>query len=107
MAQQVAALLPGLAVGGDNVLYGGLGSGFSESSGLLKRDACVDAFGTGWITSTCTPGTTLCCEHVAILIVLPADTWEVRSPAVAQERCFLQMSKKVWRPGSSATVKTG
>ena len=35
---------------------------FSGSGHLQKRDACSDAFGTGWIDSACTPGNTLCCE---------------------------------------------
>ncbi|WPH03268.1 Hypothetical protein R9X50_00614500 [Acrodontium crateriforme] len=35
----------------------------SGHQSFRRDDVCTDAFGTGWITSACTPGNTLCCVN--------------------------------------------
>lgn len=50
-------------------------------SGLFKRDACADAFGSGWSANTCTPGTTLCCETVLLPLSVLSLTYHRREPS--------------------------
>lgn len=47
-----------------------------EEWALTKRDVCAEAI-PGTITSTCTPGNTLCCRYYLSHCYLPADSYQV------------------------------